>query len=52
MTEKIKVHLEKQTKSDMCLIPGGLTSQLQPVDLSWNKPFKTVYCELYNEWMA
>ena len=52
MTEKIKAHLEKQTKSYMCLIPGGLTSQLQPADLSWNKPFKTAYRELYNEWMA
>ena len=52
MTEKIKAHLEKKTKSDMCLIPCSLTSQLQPADLSWNKPFKTAYCELYNEWMA
>ena len=52
MTDKIKAYLEKQTKSNMCLIPGGLTSQLQPANHYWNnKPFKTVYCKLY-EWMA
>ena len=39
-------------KSDVAIIPGGLTSQFQPADVSWNKPFKTAYRELYNEWMA
>ena len=52
MTEKVKDHIQRQTKSDTCLIPGGLTSQLQPADLSWNKPFKAAYRELYNTWMA
>ena len=36
----------------MCLIPGGLTSHLQPADVSWNKPFKVAYRDLYNEWMS
>ena len=25
---------------------------MQPAETSWNKPFKTAYRELYNEWMA
>ncbi len=25
---------------------------LQPADVSWNKPFKAAYCELYNQWMS
>ena len=33
----------KQTNTDMSIIPGGLTSQLQPADLCWNKPFKEAY---------
>ena len=36
----------------MCIIPGGTTSHLQPADVSWNKPFKSAYRELYNQWMA
>ena len=48
MTDKIKTHV-KSLGSDMVIIPGGLTSQVQPADVSWNKPFKA---ELYNEWMA
>ena len=51
MAEKVKTHVSK-LNTDMCLIPGGLTTQLQPADVSWNKPFKTAYRELYNEWMA
>ena len=51
MTEKVKTHVSK-LNTDMCLIPGGLTTQLQPADVSWNKPFKTAYRKLYNEWMA
>ena len=42
----------KQTNTDMSIIPGGLTSQLQPADLCWNKPFKEAYKAKYNEWMA
>ena len=42
----------KQTNTDMNIIPGGLTSQLQPADLCWNKPFKEAYKAKYNEWMA
>ena len=51
MTEKVKTHLSSLT-TDMCLIPGGLTSHLQPADVSWNKPFKMAYRDFYNEWMS
>ena len=47
----MKIHV-RNLNMDMCLIPGGLTTQLQPADVSWNKLFKTAYQELYNEWMA
>lgn len=35
----------------MAVIPGGCTSKLQPCDVSWNKPFKDQYREMYNEWL-
>ena len=36
----------------MGVIPGGLTNQLQPADISWNKPFKATYREKYDDWIA
>ena len=52
MTAKVRRHVDKQTKSDMCILPGGTTSHLQPADVSWNQPFKAAYRELYNQWMV
>lgn len=37
--------------SDVAIIPGGCTSKLQPCDVSWNKPFKDHYRELYDDWL-
>ena len=51
MTDEVRTHLGA-IRTDGCLIPGGLTSNLQPADVSWNKPFKSAYRELYNNWMA
>ena len=51
MTDKVKTHAS-YLRSDVGFIPGGLTSQLQPADVSWNKHFKAAYRDLYNEWMA
>lgn len=44
--------VDKSTRSDISVIPGGLTSKVQPADVSWNKPFKAAYKELYNSWMV
>ena len=41
----------RQTGTDVSVIPGGLTSHLQPADVSWNKPFKEAYRTKYDEWL-
>ena len=59
-TADVRSCVDKQTNTDVSVIPGGLisvipgglTSHLQPVDVSWNKPFKTAYKEKYSQWMA
>lgn len=37
------------TRTDPVVIPGGMTSTLQPLDVVLNKPFKDRLRELYNE---
>jgi len=39
-------------KTDLALIPGGLTSVLQPLDVCLNKPFKDHMREQWNEWFT
>ena len=51
MTE-VRRYVNRQTNTDVSVIPGGLTSHLHPADVSWNKPFKTAYKEKYSQWMA
>ena len=52
LMDSVKSVVNKQAKSDIVVIPGGLTGLVQPADVSWNKPFKAAYRELYNEWIA
>ena len=40
------------TNSELSIIPAGLTKELQPADISWNKPLKEAYQKVYDEWMA
>lgn len=39
LTDKVKAELRKE-HTDMLVIPGGLTGQLQPLNVGVNKPFK------------
>ena len=52
MMDSVKHEVNKVTNADICMIPGGLTSLVQPADVSWNKPFKDAYRNLYDHWMA
>lgn len=51
LTDAVKEFVRQQCNTDMCVIPGGCTSRLQPADVSWNKPFKARMGELYDEWL-
>ncbi|KAF7247657.1 Allantoicase [Varanus komodoensis] len=42
----------KEVKTHLAVIPGGLTSQLQPLDVSIFKPFEVFMREEWNKWMA
>ncbi|TRY89392.1 hypothetical protein DNTS_024128, partial [Danionella cerebrum] len=42
----------KEVKTQIAVIPGGLTRQLQPLDVSINKMFKVLMREEWNTWMA
>ena len=48
----VKNVAETHTNTDLSVIPGGLTSLVQPADVSWNKPFKEAYKARYNQWMV
>src|SRR6218665_2361404 len=39
-------------RTDMAVIPGGLTSVLQPLDVCLNKPFKDRLRKMWVEWMT
>ena len=52
LTESVKTLVNNGCKTDISLIPEGLTKYLQPADVSWNKPFKEAYRAQYDEWMA
>jgi len=40
----------RQTNTDVAVIPGGLTSVLQPLDACLNKPFKDRVRERWTTW--
>lgn len=50
-TEQVKRSL-KSENTDLSVIPGGLTSVLQPLDVCLNKPFKDRLRQRWMTWMA
>ena len=58
MCDQFKAHVTESTKrpatklkKHLAVIPGGLTSQLQPLDVSVNKPFKGFMHEEWGKWI-
>jgi hypothetical protein len=56
--DSFKGHLIQQVKeemikanTDLVVIPGGMTSQLQVLDVVVNKPFKDHLRRLYSDWL-
>lgn len=45
----IKAALTKQ-KTDLAIIPGGMTKILQPLDVTVNKPMKDALRRKWNDW--
>jgi hypothetical protein len=51
ITPLVKNNVGIQYNTDMAVIPGGCTSKLQPLDVSLNKPFKSFFRGLYDDWL-
>jgi len=51
LTPEVKSEMRKQ-KTEMVVIPAGMTSVLQPLDACINKPFKDKVKAKYNAWIA
>lgn len=49
--DSTKQLLSKLKTDAAAVIPGGCTSLLQAADVAWNKPFKTYYREIYEDWL-
>lgn len=50
LAESVK-KLLRDCGTELVVIPGGMTSQLQPLDVCINKPFKDAVKRCYAEWM-
>ena len=51
MMNSVKYAISK-LNIDQVIVPGGCTKYVQAPDVCWNKPFKAVVTEQYDEWMA
>ena len=52
LMEDVKNRTHHGYNTDLAVIPGGLTSVLQPLDVSVNKPFKDHLRGLWGQWLA
>ena len=50
MDSKVAASL-KSSKIDQVIIPGGCTKFIQAPDVVWNKPFKAMCAEKYDQWL-
>lgn len=50
LTPEVKKKME-ESRTQLAVIPGGMTSVLQPLDVCLNKPFKDGMRKLYGDWM-
>lgn len=50
LTGEVKDALARDN-TDLVVIPGGTTSQLQPLDVYRNKPFKDLVQQEYEQWL-
>jgi hypothetical protein len=41
----------RNKSTDLVIIPSGMTSQFQPLDVSVNKPFKQLVCKHCDAWL-
>ncbi|CAC5369508.1 unnamed protein product [Mytilus coruscus] len=51
-SEEVKTLLKDEHKSDLAIIPCGMTSILQPLDVSINKPMKVALRQKWNAWIS
>ena len=51
MTDTVKASFKREN-TELAVIPGALTSLLQPLDVSLNKPFKDGVRKQWMQWMA
>ena len=50
LTDSVK-NQPRKMNTELVVIPGGLTSVLQPMDVSINKPFKDRFSQQYLTWI-
>jgi hypothetical protein len=50
LSSRIRNRLRNKN-TDLVVIPSGMTSQLQPLDISVNRPFKHLVCKDCDAWL-
>ena len=51
-SQNVKEMLKKDLGTTLAIIPGGMTSVLQPLDVSINKPMKVMLQRRWNDWYS